>query len=162
MRVFQGRPCSLISASISASSMARGPASDKAQDSCVPPDPSPAVLPAHRWMLPLAIFISWAGQAPGASSLFPASYPCSLVLPTAGACRDCSWLLLAAPSAPLASFSGHGHVLLLFAGRAVATSLLALKAAMAPALSGPSLTSLLETWAQARAAFPVGLAVPCL
>ena len=39
---------------------------------------------------------------------------------------------------------------------------LALRAAMAPALSGPSLTSLLETWAQARAAFPAGLAVPCL
>lgn len=75
MHVFQGRPCSLISASISASSVARGPASDKAQDSCVPLDPSPAGLPAHRWTLPLAIFVSWAGQAPGASSLFPVSRP---------------------------------------------------------------------------------------
>ena len=37
---------------------------------------------------------------------------------------------------------------------------LALKAAMAPALLGPSLTSFLETWAQACTAYPV--AVPCL
>lgn len=121
-----------------------------------------AVLPAHRWTLPSAACISWAGQALETSSLFLASCPCSLLLPTAGSCRDCSCLLLAGSPPPLASFSGHGMFFCSLPTELRPHHSLALKAAMAPALSGPFLTSLLETWAQACAAHPVGLAVPCL
>ena len=159
MHAFQGRPCSLISASISASSVATGPASDKAQDSCVPPDP--CCLSTSQ--MDTAISRLHQLGRPGPRNILSRSSLLSMQ-PCPPRSRLLQGLQLGPPGSPPLLLWPASQVTCMFFCSLPAElwphHSLALKAAMAPALLGPSLTSFLETWAQACTAYPV--AVPCL
>ena len=110
----------------------------KAQDSSIPPDPS------QRWTPPFTVIVGWSSQAPGVSCL--SSRP-SALLPQ-------GWPLGCPGRSPRLPWP-PSHItcaLLLFACRPVVTSLLSVSGSLGSCPFRCIPTSLLEAWAQPRAA----------